>query len=95
MANNKTPGCDSLSVEWYKIFWDLIMDPLYEVYVFAYENDQLHLSARRGLITLIPKKERDILFVKNWRPLTMLNIDYKILAKALASRLKICAPPHY
>ena len=54
----------------------------------AYKAGTLHLSAWCGLITLIPKKGRDINYIKNWRPLTMLNMDYKILSKALALRLK-------
>ena len=55
---------------------------------FAKSRGKLHLSAHRGIIQLIPKKDKDPLILKNWRPLTMLTIDYKILAKALAARLK-------
>ena len=44
---------------------------------------------RQGIICLIPKKGKDPLFLKkNWRPLSLLNTDYKILAKTLANRLK-------
>ncbi len=50
---------------------------------------ELHISARRGIINLIPKKFKDLNFIKNWRPITLLNCDYKILAKTLATRLKI------
>lgn len=52
----------------------------------------LTLSARHGIITLIPKKEKDPLLLGNWRPLTMLNVDHKIFAKALASRMKKVLP---
>lgn len=41
---------------------------------------------------LIPKKTRNPLFLKNWRPLTMLNVDFKIYSKALASRIKRVLP---
>ena len=40
-----------------------------------------------GVLTLIPKKEKNRLFLKNWRPLTLLNTDYKIIAKTLSNRL--------
>ena len=40
-----------------------------------------------GIINLIPKKEKDLRFLKNWRPVSLLNTDYKILAKTLANRL--------
>ena len=36
---------------------------------------------------MIPKKDKNRLFLKNWRPLTLLNVDYKILAKLLSNRL--------
>ena len=46
------------------------------------------LSIRRRIINLIPKKRRDGNFIKNWRPLTLLNTDFKILAKAIATKTK-------
>ena len=54
---------------------------------FCIQKGQLTLGQRRGLITLIPKKDKNRIFLKNWRPITLLNSDYKILAKALANRL--------
>ena len=36
----------------------------------------------------MPKKDKDTLFLKNWRPITLLNVDYKILAKCIANRFK-------
>ena len=46
------------------------------------------MDQRRGIITLIPKKGKDSTRLKNWRPLTLLNTDYKILAKLFAYRIK-------
>ena len=40
------------------------------------------------VITLLPKKDKDPLFIKNHRPITLLNTDYKIIAKVMANRLK-------
>ena len=48
------------------------------------------MSTRRGIISLIPKKDRDHLLIKNWHPLTLLNTDFKILAKLLANKFKPC-----
>ena len=92
LPNGKTPGCDGLTAEFSKKFWDRIKTPLYNAMLYAYKQKQLPLSSRRGIITLTPKKNRDILYIKNWRPLTMLNVDYKILSKALACRLKLFLP---
>ena len=55
------------------------------------KKGKLHTAARRGVIALIPKK-RDTFKLTGYRPLTMLNTDYKILAKVLATRLKSVFP---
>ena len=52
----------------------------------------LHPTARQGVISLIPKKGRDRNFLVHWRPITLLNVDYKILSKALANKMKIVLP---
>lgn len=85
MPNNKTPGCDGLPAELYKILWNTIGPIYHEMVLEAVENKCLPLSSRRGVITLMPKKNREALLLKNWRSLTMLNVNYKIMAKALAN----------
>ena len=62
------------------------------MYEEALKTRMLPMTARRGIISLIPKKGRDLMHVKNWRPLTMLNTDYKILASMLADRIKLVLP---
>ena len=47
---------------------------------------------RMGIVTLLEKKGKDRLDIANWRPITLLNIDYKLLTKALGQRLKIVLP---
>ena len=54
----------------------------------AYETGQLSITQKRGVIKLIPKKDAEPYYMKNWRPLTLLNCDYKIATKAIANRLK-------
>ena len=41
---------------------------------------------------MIEKKDRDKRFIKNWHPILLLNVDYKIVSKALAARLKDILP---
>jgi len=47
---------------------------------------------RRGLITLVPQKNKPANLLKNWRPITLLNCDYKIAAKPIANRTKKILP---
>ena len=58
----------------------------------AYEVGKLSISQRLGVITLIPKVDSDLLVLQNWRPITLLNTDYKIASKALARRIETVLP---
>ena len=61
-------------------------------YIEAFENGFLCENQRQGVICLIPKKGTDLTDIKSWRPLSLLNSDYKILAKVIANRLKDILP---
>ena len=81
----KTPDCDGLGLAFYKVFWSEISDLLLEVYNQAILEGKLNPSGRRGIINLIPKKNREDYHIKNWRPITLLNYEYKIFAKAISN----------
>ena len=92
MEQGKTPGSDGLPSEFYRVFWTNISNLLINALNYAHETSQLSITQRRGVIKLIPKKDAEPYFIKNWRPLTLLNCDYKIAAKAVANRLKKVLP---
>ena len=92
MSLNKTPGSDGLPVEFYKVFWSDISDVLLNALNYAYYKGQLSVKQKRGVIKLIPKKDAEPYYVKNWGPITLLNCDYKIAAKAIANRLRNVIP---
>ena len=92
LPNNKTPGSDGISTEFYKFFWPDVKDIVTDSIHYALDNKQLSIDQKRGILTLIPKKDKDLRHLKNWRPLSLLNTDYKILTKALASRLQDVIP---
>ena len=92
MASEKSPGTDGLPSEFYKVFWEEIGESLTSALNFSFEIGQLPISQRRGIIKLIPKKDADPNLIKNWRPLTLLNCDYKIASKAIANRIKTVLP---
>ena len=91
MENDKSPGLDGLTTNFYKHFWPLIADSVTQVYNYAFRVGHLTVSQRRGIISLLFKKG-DRTLLKNWRPITLLTTDYKILTKALANRLQKVLP---
>ena len=92
IKNSKSPGSDGLTAEFYKFFWLDIKNPLLNSINHGLQIGCLSIEQRRGVLTLIPKKDKNRLFLKNWRPITLLNIDYKLAAKVLANRLRKCLP---
>lgn len=87
MKSGKSPGCDGIPVELYKRFWHVLGGPLLNCLVSSLQKGLLTPNQRRAVITLIPKKNRDRRYISNWRPISVLNVDFKILSKALAARL--------
>lgn len=71
-------------------FWDLVKDPFMRSLEFSLQTGTLTDGQRLGVITLLPKKDLDKTLVSNWRPITLLNSDLKIISKALAKRLQSC-----
>ena len=85
--NDKSPGIDGLTANCYKHFWPLITDSVTQVYNYPFRVGYLTVSQRRGITSLLFKKG-DRTLLKNWKPITLLTTDYKILTKALANRLQ-------
>ena len=73
-------------------YWNNVADCLVNSINYTYQVRQFSVSQRRGIIKVIPKKDPDPCLAKNWRPITLLNTNYKIAAKAIANRLKIVIP---
>jgi len=86
MASEKSPGTDGLPSE------EEIGESLASALNFSFQIRQLPISQRCGIIKLIPKKDADPNLIKNWRPLTLLNCDYKIALKAIANQIKTVLP---
>ena len=89
MSNNKSPGPDGIPCEFYKYFWNEIGDHVYNSFICAFNRGELSPSQRQGVINLVPKKDKDLTDLKSWCPISILNTDYKILAKVLSNRLKV------
>jgi hypothetical protein len=85
---NKSPGEDGIISEFYITHWEQIKDEFFLLVNDTFEKKELTPSQYKGVLTLLHKSgERED--IRNWRPLTLLNSDYKIIAKILAERLKV------
>ena len=89
---DKTPGDDGFTKEFYEIFFELLWRNLLDSFNEAFQTGKLSISQRRGIISLIPKDENNLMVLSNWRPITLLNVDYKILARAIAKRIETKMP---
>ena len=54
----------------------------------SYSEQKCSISQRQGIITCIPKEGKSKYSLKNWRPITLLNVDLKICSAAISNRLK-------
>ena len=88
MNNGSAPGSDGLTIEFLKFFWNKLGKTITNSFTESFNIGELSFTQRQGILTLIHKgKELDRDELNNWRPITLTNSDYKILAKVLARRL--------
>ena len=85
--NNKSPGNDGLTVEFYKTFWNSVGNLLVESLNYSYKCGELSNTQKQAVITLIEKKGKDKRNICNWRPISLINVDAKIGSKVIATRL--------
>ena len=87
LKKNSSPGIDGLPGEFYQKFWYLFGKFLTDVFNDCFISGELTNSQKTAVISLIHKKnERSD--IKNYRPITLSTVDYKILAFILASRMQ-------
>uniref|UniRef100_A0A670JD11 Reverse transcriptase domain-containing protein n=1 Tax=Podarcis muralis TaxID=64176 RepID=A0A670JD11_PODMU len=88
MQIGKSPGPDGLTSKYYKTLKDFLIQPLMEVCNQILEGEKAPESWKEAFITLIPKVETEKTQLRNYRPISLLNVDYKIFADILANRFK-------
>ena len=92
LKNSKTLGVDGIPVDFYKIFWEKLKHFFLGLIKQILEKGKFHLSARRGIITLLEKVGKSPLEIMNWHPITLLCTDFKILDKVIARCLQKIIP---
>lgn len=84
---NTSPGPDGLPYEFYMQYWYIIKKEMLPIFQAIMENVNTSASVSQGIIILIPKVRKPKSF-SEFRPITLLNADYKIIMKVLANRLR-------
>ena len=92
LPNNKSPGSDGYTTNFYKFFWPDIKILLFNSFIYSFAKGSLTQNQKLGILNLLPKKDKDLRYLANWRPVSLLNTDYKILTKVFAIRLQKVIP---
>lgn len=88
MKKCTAPGPDGLTVEFYSVFLPTLTPLFMAMLNESFNEGALPESQNLSYISLIPKDSGSPLEMKNYRPISLLNVDYKILTKALTSKLR-------
>ena len=92
MQKGKTPGNDGFTTDFYIHFWDDVKTIFYESVKYSFQVGFLSTSQRQAIIKLLEKRDKDKRFIGNWRPISLLNVDAKIISKCVATRLSPVLP---
>ena len=88
MKNGKTPSIDGFPVEFFKVFWGKLKYFILRSASLTLKNGIMSCSLRHCIISCIPKGDKDRTLLKNWRPISLLSVVYKMLSSVIASCIK-------
>lgn len=91
MDKGKAPGPNGIPIEFMQYYRELVGSDLTSLLNEVCQQGVLPDWMNKGMVRLIPKGF-DRLHPKDWRPITLLNLSYKVLAKLLATQIKFTLP---
>jgi hypothetical protein len=93
MKNAKSPGSDGFTVEFFKVFWTKRLNNLVVRSINdGFDKGEMSSTQKEGIIICIPKGDKPREYLKNWRPISLLNVVYKIATSCIAERMKTILP---
>ena len=89
LKNSKSPGTTGFQADFFKFFWSDLESFIVKSFNYSIQKGELSISQKLGIISILPKGNKPREFLKNWRPISLLNTTYKIFSGIIASRLKV------
>ena len=87
LKNNKSPGPDGYSPEFYIYFWPELGYLFLEYVNSSHKKGCLTTAILEGTITCLPNTGKSRNLLKNWRPISLLNTSYKLISTCITKRL--------
>lgn len=91
MPNDKAPGPDGFTINFYKACWDIVKNDIWEIVEDSRRSKTILKSLNSTFIALVPKVE-EANTPDKFRPIALCNVIYKIISKIIANRLKRILP---
>lgn len=92
LPNSKSPGPDGFTGEYYKIFQNILAPILCHTFNSATKSESFPAEMLSAMVVTLPKPGKEPTSPKNFRPISLLNLDLQIYAKLIANRLKNILP---
>eukprot|EP00253_Pinus_taeda_P029243 PITA_29243 len=91
MPSDKAPGPDGFTINFYKAYWNIVKQDIWEIVEDSRRSKTILKSLNSTFIALVPKVE-EANTPEKFRPIALCNVIYKIISKVMANRLKVTLP---